>query len=224
MRLLLFDIDGTLVLSKGAGSKALGRALAAHYGIPEDLNGVTFAGRTDPLIVRQALQRHRLDFNGQLTSDFLHDYARYLREELQQREIEVLPGVVALLKQLSQDSRFCLGLATGNVKVGAELKLQFAGLKSFFRFGGFGGDAANRTKIIQRACRRGLEVEPSRHFERVVVIGDTPEDIRHGRAAGACTLGVATGPYTLDDLQAAGADLALAALEPMQPVLDFLGG
>lgn len=223
MKLLLFDIDGTLIQSRGAGKRALERALLHHYGVPEGLGRIRLDGKTDPEILREALQAanptRRFEV---LDPAFRQSYAGYLQQELEcSHDFQVLPGVLPLLEQLHPDRSFHLGLATGNMQEGARLKLARAGLDSFFAFGGYGCDAADRTQVILTAIARGKQQLGIPQAE-VVVIGDTLRDVEHGRRAGAKVIGVATGRYSSRELQEAQPDLVVDCLHPIEPVLEFL--
>ncbi len=221
MRLVLFDIDGTLIDSSGAGRRALEFAMSRHFGLSKALATSDLAGKTDPLIVREALRRagreEDMDPAG-LSAAFLDTYCASLREELRAcNGFRVLAGVRELLQLLSENRSFRLGIATGNIAEGARLKLEKARLQDFFGFGGFGCDAEIRRQLILRAVERGGGAA-----EKVFVIGDTPHDIVHGREAGALTIAVASGFYSLDELREHDPDLLLNSLQPIQPVLDFL--
>lgn len=220
MRLLLFDIDGTLIAAKGAGRRALERALEVHYGLEAGLKEVPLDGKTDPLIVREALQMRGLPFCG-LNSDFVATYLNCLRRELRNcPDFAVIRGVVELMGALDADSNLLLGLATGNVQPGASLKIERAGLAKHFRFGGYGCDAEDRTEVIRTAVRRGRKIA-LRPVRDVIVIGDTPRDIQHGKMAGARVVAVATGSYGKDALDRYRPELTLSSLFPTQEVLDF---
>ncbi len=228
MTVVLFDIDGTLLSAKGAGSRALTRAMLQHYGVENALAGLRLDGKTDPLIVREALRQagfeHR--FEGGLNAAFRSAYAGFLREELENcREFRVLPGVVELLAWIRESNRFQTGLATGNVEEGAWLKVGKACLQDNFTFGGFGSDSENRTQVVLKAVERAWAIRSGNSdSSRVVVIGDTPRDIFHGREAGAETLAVASGHYTLTELRDHGPTLAVEDLHPTPALLRFLFG
>ncbi len=227
MTLLLFDIDGTLVSAKGAGSKALTRAVFHHYGIEEALVGFRLDGMTDPLIVREALRRAGAEnrFDGALGPAFRSAYAAFLREELDRCvEFRVLPGVVELLAWVGGSGHFQTGLATGNVEEGAWLKVDKACLRSHFSFGGFGSDSENRTEIVLKAVERARAAFPKASGPRVIVIGDTPRDILHGREAGAETVAVASGRFSLEELRRHNPTLAVETLHPVPSLLRFLMG
>jgi len=202
-RLLLFDIDCTLVNTGGAGMKALKEAACELFGAegPE----LDLAGSTDSGIVQGMLDYFGSDLSHE---DFYEAYLRYLPQNLSLFSGAVLPGVDFLLDAL-QEKGCTLGLLTGNIELGAWYKLEHYGLSDYFAFGAFGDDHQNRNKLgpiaLQRAQETmGVEFSP----ENSVVIGDTPKDIACGKALGATTLMVATGGYSIAELVAYGADYA----------------
>ncbi len=222
MKLVLFDIDGTLLLTGGAGSRALRRALYRVFGLANGMNSIRPDGKTDPQIVQEALRRHGKE-QGVIVPSFFRTYLEFLEGEIRvSPNFVVLPGVRRLVSRLDHDKRFSVGLATGNIEEGARLKLKRAGLSSFFSFGAFGSDAEDRTRLIRIAIHRGLEKISPADLEAVFVIGDTPRDIIHGREAKAKTIAVATGSYSLDTLRSYGPDLALPSLEMIEPIEIFM--
>ena len=221
MRLVLFDIDGTLLLSGGAGTRSLYRAFQIRYGIEPDWTSIRFDGKTDPLIIQEIVSKYGVD--DEPGQEFYDTYLSILPDEIRRSpNFQVLAGARELVIHLSADPTFLIGLATGNVETGARLKVERAGLSSYFPFGGYGSDSGDRTELIRTAIRRGSELAAPLAVDGVFVIGDTPRDIRAGRAAGAATIAVATGNYGLDDLRSHGPDLAVAGLQPMEPILDFM--
>ena len=215
MKLLLFDIDGTLVLTGGAGVRALNRAFCQVVGIVNALDGIRLHGKTDPAIVREIFNARGALQNADSYDQILAAYVEFLPEEVQQSEnYRVLPGILRFLQDFQGRSDLAFGLATGNVEAGARIKLARGNLNPFFAFGGFGSDAENRTELVRRAAHNGsrlagVTIDPNDIF----VIGDTPRDIAAGREAGYRTVGVATSDYSTGDLSAAGADLVLSDFE-----------
>jgi phosphoglycolate phosphatase-like HAD superfamily hydrolase len=221
-RVLLFDIDGTLVNAGGAGRRALEQALEHHLGgavRPQEawLTGMKLDGMTDRLIVREAMVAVGHPFDEALCDRILETYADRLEREILGPRYAVLPGVTELLEELTRREAL-FGLCTGNVLRGARIKLARGGLDRFFGFGerdvyGFAADGEAREVIVLAALRRasarlGRAVSP----REVLVIGDTPRDIAAAHAAGCPVLAVATGRFGVEALRAEGADLAVATL------------
>jgi phosphoglycolate phosphatase len=205
VKLVLFDIDGTILLTDGAGKRAIHRALVDVYGDsgPDDHR---FDGKTDPQIVRELMRiaghaDARIDAGMERLFAL---YVAYLEDELRAGAagVRVMPGVRELLDALEARSDVVLGLLTGNLAAGARAKLTAAGIDpDRFAVGAFGSDHETRGELPAVAQRRareelGLDIDGS----DVVVIGDTPADLRCGQAIGARAIGVATGHYSVDDL------------------------
>ncbi|HXJ83745.1 MAG TPA: HAD hydrolase-like protein [Candidatus Methylomirabilis sp.] len=204
MRLLLFDIDGTLLISRGAGRRAVKLALEQIYGTVGAIDHYDLGGKTDQRIVFDVLEaagfarervKERLD-------DFFETYARGLVDEIGDgQNVVTLPGVAALVQRLGETSDVLLGLLTGNIEEGARIKLGPTGLWPSFSVGAFGSDDVDRRRLPSLAARRAHAVAgyPFRPDE-VVVIGDTPLDIDCARAFGAVAVAVATGNHTRTQL------------------------
>ena len=213
MRALLFDLDGTLTQGGGAGSRALARALQARKGSLAELRNLRLDGMTDRAITRilLAVDHHdktlplpaRLELvNAADIDEVLTAYLAALEEECAKRAYLPQPGIAVLVEQLAGTAGVILGLGTGNLQRGAELKLRSAGLWGPWRFGGYGSDAEPREEIIRTAWLRAQALGATEGL----VIGDTPRDISAAHQAGLPALAVATGRYTLDELAENGAD------------------
>jgi phosphoglycolate phosphatase-like HAD superfamily hydrolase len=223
-RLVLFDIDGTLLWSDGAGRRAITRALIEVFGEtgPSDHR---FDGKTDPQIVREMMRmagRDDADIDERMAPLFAR-YVACLEEELNDpaHHARPLPGVVELLDVLSKRDDVALGLLTGNLVAGAHAKLRAVGIDpNVFVVGAFGSDHEHRPElpaIAQQRSRELLGVDiPGR---RVVIIGDTPADVQCGRGIGARAIGVATGRYPREELMAHGAAAVFADLSDTEAVL-----
>jgi phosphoglycolate phosphatase len=200
-RLLLFDIDGTLIDSGGAGIQSLKDVLREQFGISDDLHGVEIAGKTDTGIVHQILRKQNMTVNEETTATFLDLYLKFLARELPRRSGTILPGVRELLLRLQARPQNVLGLLTGNVERGAKLKLTHYGLWDFFEFGAFADDHHDRNELGQFAQQRAREKHAIDFAAAEIdVIGDTPHDIACGKAIGARTIAVATGSFTREQL------------------------
>jgi len=212
VKLLLFDIDGTLITTGGAGMRALDRAFCQVVGIVNALDGVRLHGKTDPAIIREVFMgRGSFHLPPDSLEEILEMYVKLLPEEVQQSTYTVLPGILPFLEDFQEHPNIEIGLATGNVERGARIKLEPGNLNRFFQFGGFGSDSENRTELVKRAAQNGARHTGASLDPRdIFVIGDTPRDIDAGHEAGFQTVGVATGGYTIQDLEKAGADLVVA--------------
>jgi phosphoglycolate phosphatase len=226
-RLLLFDIDGTLVVG-GPPKHTFGDALRRIYGATGPIDDWEFSGKTDPQIARELLREAGLadpDIDAGF-ADLWPDYLAGLREALGTHPMERLPGIGALLDALSEPvarGQVALGLVTGNLQAGAALKLASAGLAWDDTVGGYGSDHEERDRLPGFAVDRAWGHWGRRYApEDVVIIGDTPRDVRCGRAHGARTVAVATGRYSAAQLQASGADWVLPDLSSTKAVVRLL--
>lgn len=224
-RLLLFDIDGTLISSGGAGEAALKDAMLSRFAVEEDLDGIILAGATDGRIARELLEKHSISVSPENVSVLLDTYLGHLTERIGRHDGRLLPGIVSLLKVLSERTDVVLALLTGNVSRGAKIKLTHYGVWDFFEFGAFADDHHDRNELGKFARARALE----RHGEdfppsRIYVIGDTPKDIECGRAIGACTVAIATGHYSSAELRDHAPDFLFEDLSDTERVVELLFG
>jgi phosphoglycolate phosphatase-like HAD superfamily hydrolase len=216
---ILFDVDGCLLSTGGAGARSWRQAFERLYGIPADIWRFSEAGMTDPEVGRLTFAR----VIGREPTD--RELARVLGAYLDRLAVEVeqspgyrvMPGVQALLPRLV-DAGVLLGIVSGALEAGAHIKLARGGLNRFFSFGGYGSDSQDRGELTRLAIERagrihGHALDPA----GVLVVGDTPRDVEAAHAAGAVAVGVATGKYTVDELRAAGADYVLPTLESPLP-------
>jgi phosphoglycolate phosphatase-like HAD superfamily hydrolase len=224
-QLILFDIDGTLINTGGAGERAMSRAFADVCHVENGFEGVPFPGRTDPAILADVLGRHGLDPAGEIVDRFRAVYYQRLVEELARplAAARILPGVVDLLGALVRRPRTTVSLLTGNYSQSARLKLEHFGLWRYFQGGAFGEDAANRPGLVPVAVVRAaaLGAPPARPRD-VVVVGDTPLDVATGLLNGGRSIAVATGSFDAATLADAGADLVLEDLTAIDAFLDAL--
>jgi len=221
-KLVLFDIDGTLVLTGGAGIRAMNRACEELVGHPHALEGIPVAGRTDRIILTDVVTRAGHDLHDGLLEQLRDRYIANLRTEIDRpgrlQSFEslgarggiksVMPGIRELLGILEQRDDVFLGLLTGNFKEGARIKLEHFDLWRYFRCGAFGDDAADRNELVpyavDRARQLGLhDIDPA----DILVVGDTPHDVACAHAVGAVPVGVATGGFTAQQLRDSGADI-----------------
>jgi len=203
MKLLLFDIDGTLLLTDGAGTRAANRAFQKLHGIHNAMSSINAAGKTDPLILEEIfnneLGRSYLEHEAQ---EIFKEYISFFEDEIKTSRIRIMPGIPDLLEALSRRNDITMGLATGNIEHSAWIKLRHSGLDAHFKTGGYGSDSASREHLIRTGIKRAEKLlSEISEYEKIFVIGDTPYDINHGKAAGAITVAVATGSYSMDELR-----------------------
>jgi phosphoglycolate phosphatase-like HAD superfamily hydrolase len=225
MHLCLFDIDGTLVSTGGAGQAAFVVTLAKDFGITDPTSAsVEFSGRSDRAITMDMLALHGIAPTEDVWERFRVAYVRRLAEVLPAYKGCVLPGVVPLLEQLSARGDTALGLLTGNVQQAARNKLTHYGLWDWFPFGGFGDEYTDRCDIAAAALAAGRRHLNGTAHREVVVIGDTPNDIRCARSIGALVVAVPTGSTSIDVLRAAEPDVLVETLEDVEPILVLFDG
>lgn len=225
-RLVLFDIDGTLLSAAGAGRTAIRLALEDVVGPVPAAETWTFAGKTDPQLTRELLEVHGLDVDAVsgLVPRVIERYLAHLEAGLASHEgAHLKPGVPALLDALAGKPGVLVGLLTGNVVAGARLKLAHFGIEDRFRLGAYGSDHADRRELPAIAVERArtLTGEAYRGKE-IVIIGDTEHDIRCGAALGVRAIGVATGPYDVETLASHQPDHAFADLADTERVLEAI--
>ncbi len=226
-RLLLFDIDGTLILTDRAGVVAFGEALQETFGHEDDLAHVDFAGATDTGIVAQLFKHHGITEGDEPRQRFHAAYVARLAHQLPRRRGRVLPGVRELLDALRARADEALpALLTGNFAEGARLKLSHFGLAEYFAFGAYADDSPDRNLLGPVALERARRHRPEGRWDDpardLVIIGDTPKDIACARAAGASVLAVATGKFSERELCDHGADHVLPDLADTGRVLEIL--
>ncbi len=209
-KLLLFDIDGTLLTSGGAGERSFSQAFSDAFGIADDLSTIDFTGATDTGIVRMLFDKHALEGTPERHTLFHQTYLPHLGNNLSNFRGQLMPGIPELLPKLRDRPGAVLALLTGNFSGASKLKLTHYNLAHFFAFGAFADDSHDRNLLGPVALRRARETfgteafpDPSRD---VLIIGDTPRDIACARACGARVLAVATGKHSRDALAAHAPD------------------
>lgn len=216
----LFDIDGTLLLTQGAGREAMSFALRDQFGVDDDLKGIPFRGRTDLLILADICERHGLAFHDGEQARFWDRVVFHMRVLMDPPRGSLLPGVAALLDALSAEPTWVRALLTGNMSELARIKLSSFGVFERFAWGAFGEEAPDRNALAKLAVQRAAErhgVTP----ERCIVVGDTEHDIACARAAGAQVVAVATGGQPREELLAHGPDLVLGDLTDTRPIWEW---
>lgn len=227
-RLALFDIDGTLLTSAGVATATFTQVLAEVAGRPVPADGYSMAGKTDPQIVRDLLRRAGCtpqSIDGMVPGVLDRYLERFPAALAASPRPRLFPGVRELLAYLDALPHLLVGLLTGNLERGAAIKLGHFGLRDLFRVGAYGSDSEDRRALVEVAVRRGEALTGCRFAPRdVIVIGDTPLDIDCGRAAGALTVAVATGPYSTDDLAAHHPDALFRDFAEVERVVEFVAG
>lgn len=208
---ILFDIDGTLLHTGGAGAEAWQRAFRELYGVEANIEEHTHAGMTDPeiaeIVFREVLGRDGSDVE---RAEAIGCYLGHLANAVAESEgYYVIEGIEELLPRLVAEG-ILLGIVTGNIEPAAHIKLARGDLDKYFDFGGYGSDSRSRTALTKKALERGAEVagEPL-DPDQTIAVGDTPRDVKAGHGAGIKVVGVATGSYKIEELKNAGADWAI---------------
>ena len=215
IRAVLFDIDGTLLVTGGAGGVAWQRAFEELHGVEADIAEHTDAGMTDPEIVkivfREVIGR---EGTSQERSKAIGCYLKHLPDAVAESDgYRIMPGIEELLPRLIE-AGVLLGIVTGNVEAAAHIKLARGHLNRFFSYGGYGSDSADRTEVTKAALRRGSLVSGGILEDGAcIAVGDTPRDVTAGHGAGIAVVGVATGSFTVEQLHEAGAEYALPSVQ-----------
>jgi phosphoglycolate phosphatase-like HAD superfamily hydrolase len=225
-KLILFDIDGTLVLTGGAGGRAMALAFREVFGVDNGVASISMAGRTDAWIVAQMAAQKGVEYNDETLVRFHSAYIGHLLREIHEPGPQkgVLPGVRALLEALAAARHAHLALLTGNFERGAQIKLEYFDLWKYFACGAYGDTVHDRNHLLDRAVERvralGGPVVPA---SDITIVGDTPLDIAVAVAGGARSVAVATGNYDVEALRQAGADVVLEDLRDLNAALEAIG-
>jgi phosphoglycolate phosphatase-like HAD superfamily hydrolase len=223
--IVLFDIDGTLVRTGGAGTRAMNRAFQDVFGIASAFDGISMAGRTDKWILQSAAARARMALGDSEIRRFRDKYVSRLVEALPEEGSwkGILPGVENLLSALGSRADIFPALLTGNCERGAQIKLEYFDLWRYFRCGAYGDDVDDRNQLLAMALRRAQDCGFATGApHEVVVVGDTIHDVACARAAGARSIAVATGPFGPDELVAGGADVVVQDLGDTEALVGLL--
>ena len=215
MRVILFDIDGTLVSTGGAGVKAFGEAFELAFGISNATEKTKFSGRTDFSLFRELCEWNKVEFSIPNRELFFNHYLQLIDKHLNEKVGGPFPGVIKMLDDLaSAPAPPAIGLLTGNIEEGAKRKLSTYNLWDRFSFGGFANDNEDRNLIAAAAMQKASEhLDCKLDGSEIVVVGDTPKDVSCGKYIGAKTLAVATGGSTLKELEACSPDWAVPNLK-----------
>jgi len=221
-RLVLFDIDNTLLYTGGAGGLGMNLAFQELFGISDGFANVELSGRTDLFILSEGLRQHGI--RGGLEAhlqEFLYSYHHHLKRTLNERNGHLEPGFPHLLEALQQRDGVRLGLATGNFSEAAWMKLEHYGIRQYFRDGAFGEESLDRGEMVRAGIQRFAANVPPRD---VLVLGDTPHDVSAALENGLTAVGVATGTYTVEQLSDSGAHLVFQDFSDWQDTAAILAG
>ncbi len=224
MKIVLFDIDGTLIDSGGAGVRALNYAFSELFAVNDAFSHISLAGKTDLQIMREGLAVHGISGNNGIVPSFMKAYLLHLGREMQNTHKQLKPGIREALDALSaMDGHIALGLLTGNIEEGARTKLEAFALNDYFPAGAFGSDDEDRNRLLPVARSRfELLLEREIDYKDCIIVGDTPRDVYCAKPYGAFSIGVATGPYQSDALVQAGADRVFETLADTGAFLEVL--
>ena len=213
MKFILFDIDGTLLDSGGAGTRSLNLAFEEIFAVKDAFRSISMAGKTDLQILREGFVLHNIDCSNGYIPEFFRSYTRHLRENIGNSSGHIKPGIREALRELQAQKGCVLGLLTGNIEAGARIKLDCFGLNSYFNVGAFGNDDEDRDRLLPVAVDKLYKQNSMQvSFSDCVVIGDTPRDVSCSKPYGAFSVAVATGPYSAGTLIEAGADVVFKDL------------
>jgi phosphoglycolate phosphatase len=225
---LLFDIDGTLVTTGGAGRRSMDAAFEKLHGRPDACSSFSMSGMTDRAIARKALNIIGAEDSPAAIDAVIDAYLAHLAQEVHRvddRSYRVFPGMREAVSEARSRAGFAVGLGTGNVREGARVKLERVSIYDQFAFGGFGCDSEDRVELIRCGAKAGAALLGAPvEACRVVVIGDTPKDVHAAKGIGAECIGVGTGSFTADALVAAGADVAFPDFSHREAMTVLLGG
>lgn len=223
MKLLLFDIDGTLISAGGAGTRSLNKAFEKVLGIKDAFVNFEMAGKTDIQIIKEGLKLHGIIPEKNLIDDLIDNYLMFLQVEINNNSKHIKPGVVDFINFMTSSFSYPMGLLTGNLEKGARIKLEPFALNSYFPFGAFGSDHENRNNLLPIAVERYEKFfKKPINFSDCIVIGDTPRDVACAKPYGAKVIAVATGPFTREDLQKTDADVVVENLSEIDKIQQIL--
>ncbi len=220
-KLVLFDIDGTLIHTGGAGTKSMNLAFNEVFSIKDAFKGISMAGKTDRQIMKEGLGTHGFNDKDGNMVNMVNAYLKFLQIEMDNPRRELKPGIMEILNR-TREEKMSLGLLTGNLEQGARIKLDFFGLNKYFPEGAFGSDHEDRDMllpiVLEKFSRKGLNFSAT----DCIIIGDTPRDVQCAKIHGALCIAVATGPYSKKDLLNTDADVVFDSLADVNRCMEFI--
>ena len=220
-KLILFDIDGTLISSGGAGIRSLNRAFHRLFGIDNAFEGISMAGKTDIQIMKEGLKFYGFPHMDGNIRAVVGSYLEFLKDEINNPRLKFKPGIKEVLDFLKRQG-MVLGLLTGNLEKGARIKLGPLGLNEYFPDGAFGSDHEDRDELLPIAIKKFSKMGFEFTLKDCIVVGDTPRDVRCAKVHGARCIAVATGPYSKEELLATDADVVFDTLVDIDRCMNFI--
>jgi phosphoglycolate phosphatase-like HAD superfamily hydrolase len=219
-KLILFDIDGTLISAGGAGTRSMNMAFIELFGIRDAFENIPMAGKTDIQIMKEGLKLHGFSCNGNVEK-MLSMYLTHLRTEIDNPMKSLKPGILNALDHLKKEG-MALGLLTGNLEKGARIKLGIFGIEDYFLAGAFGSDHEDRDKLLPIAIEKFKRMNFDFTPHTCIVVGDTPRDVQCAKIHGAHCIAVATGPYAKEELLMTDADIVIDSFKETDKYMNFI--
>jgi len=220
-KLVLFDIDGTLIDTGGAGTTSLNKAFCKLFSIKDAFKGISMAGKTDIQIIKEGLKSHGFPHEDGNIDVMVNAYIEFLKDEIDNPRRKIKPGIMEILNLL-REMGMTIGLLTGNLEKGARIKLEPFGLNEYFLEGAFGSDHEDRDMLLPIAIQKFLRLGLGFSLKGCIVVGDTPRDVKCAKVHGACCIAVATGPYTKEHLLETEADIVFDSLAEVERCVNFI--
>ncbi len=217
--MLLFDIDGTLIYSGGAGTRSIDKAFLKKYGLKDAMKGISPDGKTDPLIIEEVfIKKLNRKPDKKEIEEVLGIYLENLEREIDNPGYKIFEGVQEFLEWTEKKEKFLLGLQTGNLEQGAKIKLKPSSLLKYFKFGGYASDSWERSEILKKAYEKGKKIAERENFKisDIYVIGDTPRDIEAARKVSFKSIGMAVFHFSKEELLKEGADFVFESFKELK--------